>query len=80
MKEIKNDVVHIKDRELCLNDLCQVVTVSDDLPLLITSWYDCLGTRQECLKTIEDTDIVPEKGSHFSIVTFKQYTAERSEW
>lgn len=80
MKEIKGDTIHIKDKEVCLNDLCQVVAVSDDMPLLITQWFDFIGTRDECWDKINTTDVVPKKGSHLSIVTSKWYTVEREDW
>lgn len=80
MKEIKNNVAYIKDRELCLNDLCQVVSVSDDLPILVTQYFDYIGSRDDCWDKVNTTDVIPEKGSHLSIVTFKRQTVERSEW
>lgn len=80
MREIKNNTVHIGDKELCLSDLCQVVSVSDDIPILITQWFDFIGTRDECWDMVNTTDVVPQKGSHLSVVTSKWSTVEREDW
>lgn len=80
MKEIKDNIIYIKDKFINLQDLCQVITASDDMPELIVQRFDFVGTYEECLDKIKNTNAKPEKGTHFSIVTFKQYTAERSKW
>ena len=80
MREIKNNTVYVKDKELCLDGLCQVVAVSDDLPQLITAWYDFIGSRDECYDKINTTDVVPDKGSHLAVVASKWFTVEREAW
>lgn len=80
MKEIKNNITHIKNKLINLHDLCQVVSVNDDLPLLITQYFDYIGTHEECWDKVNTTDVIPEKGSHLSVVAFKQQTVEREAW
>jgi len=77
MKEIKDNIVYINGKPIHLFDLCQVVSVYDDMPQIITQWFDFIGTREECWNKINTTDVYPEKGSHFSIATSKLYTIEK---
>lgn len=80
MKEVKDNVVYINGKPMHLSDLCQVVAVSNDMPMLITQFFDFIGTRKECWDKIKSTNITLQKGSHLSVAVFKQYTVERSAW
>lgn len=77
MKEIKSNAIHIKNKSLCLFDLCQVVSVSDDMPQMIVQWFDFIGSRDECWDKINTTDVTPKEGSHFSVAMSKWFTTDK---
>lgn len=77
MKEIKDGVLHIKDKSIDLYDLCQVITASNDMPELIEQRFDFIGTYEECLEKIENTNVEPRKGTHFSIATNRWFTNDK---
>ena len=77
MKEIKDNIIYIKGEPIHLSDLCQVVTVSDDMPELIVQRFDFIGTREECWDKINTTDVIPKKETHFSVVTSRWFTNDK---
>lgn len=77
MEEVKDNIVHIKDKSICLYDLCQVITASNDMPELIVQRFDFIGTYEECLEKIKNTNVKPEKGTHFSIATNRWFTNDK---
>lgn len=77
MREIKGNALHIKNKDICLFDLCQVVSVSDDMPQMIAQWFDFIGSRDECWDKINTTDVTPKKGSHFSVAMSKWFTTDK---
>lgn len=79
MEEVKNNNVEINGDMVSLDDLCQVITESDSIPGLITQRFNFVGSKDSCVEEIRHADIIPEKGSHFSIAMAKWWTTNKGD-
>ena len=78
LKEVKDNKIEINGELVSLEDLCQVVAESDSIAGLINQRFNFIGSKQSCLDKISNTDVNPERGSHFSIAVAKWWTVEKS--